>query len=194
MVRSVPTVTRHQPKQGVGVEALEQVATGEVTLASRDVRLEPSRSAQGRLARACGRRRGHPAPAPEIVAVAERYWATVAEVLTLLTGEEQYRGYSPRAEDIRIRLGQVGNQAAAHYPFSAGRLVPSVQRLRRSPSCWSRLQPSCCRAGVPAVQASSTDRRHRRRRLLRGTHHHSCREHRPARLVDRLQAAGHRRG
>ena len=102
---------------------LEGVATGEVTIASRDVTLDGVERAQGRVARPRRRRRRRQrrrASTPSPAAVAERLLDGGREILTLLTGADEPQldalvgEIGDRHPDVEIEI-HAGGQP--HYPL-----------------------------------------------------------------------------
>ena len=140
------------------LEALEQVATGEVTVASRDVELDGVDVRKGAwLGLADGAAVASSPDFDEVAfAVADRLLADGREVLTLLTGEDE-----PELDGLlrRVREQHPGRRARRPArrpaPLSAaplgrvGRKVPSVEAgPRRSASCSSRTTTSSARRSI----------------------------------------------
>ena len=104
------------------LEALEQVATGEVTIASRDVELDGVEVRKGAwLGLADGAAVASSADFDEVAgAVVERLLADGREILTLLTGEDEpaldelLRRVRERHPGVEVEV-QPGGQP--HYPL-----------------------------------------------------------------------------
>jgi len=90
IVRYLPSLTADENEAAM-LEAIEQVTTGEVTIASRDVELDGVRVLKGSfLGLADGRAVASSASFDEVAtAVVERLVSNGAEVLTLLTGADE---------------------------------------------------------------------------------------------------------
>ena len=121
IVRYLPSLDAAQNEASM-LEALEQVATGEVTLASRDVELDGVDVRKGAwLGLADGAAVASSSDFEEVAfAVAERLLGDGREVLTLLTGEEEQdlEGFLRRVQkehpDVELDV-QPGGQP--HYPL-----------------------------------------------------------------------------
>ncbi len=121
IVRYLPSLDAAQNEASM-LEALEQVATGEVTLASRDVELDGVDVRKGAwLGLADGAAVASSSDFEEVAfAVAERLLGDGREVLTLLTGEEEQdlEGFLLRVQkehpDVELDV-QPGGQP--HYPL-----------------------------------------------------------------------------
>ncbi len=121
IVRYLPTLDAAQNEAAM-LEALEQVATGEVTVASRDVELDGVDVRKGAwLGLADGAAVASSSDFEEVAfAVADRLLGDGREVLTLLTGEEEpdlegfLRRIQTRHPDVELEV-QPGGQP--HYPL-----------------------------------------------------------------------------
>ena len=164
-------------------EAVDAVATGAVTIASRDVQLNGVVGAQRQVARARGRRAGRgrrDASTRSCARSLERLLAEPRGILTLLTGEDppslEALLAELEAEHPELEL-DVHEGGQPHYPLLLAARVDG--RVPRPIRCARRGQRHLSRDARAALRAARRDRGRRERERRATRRRRSCAELQP---------------